>query len=196
MKKGYLLIFGIIICTIISFLLFVNNFIDYFIIFFAVTIVLIITFIFYIKNNRSPEDKFKSTLNCILKTFDDILISTNNLPKLDGKNIILVDSMQDLIDAQSEIKKPIYYKKTISSCSFILLDNNEACIYTLKLDDKTQAPIDLILDEIKQKEQKQAECSDEKVLEQIEKTTIVKLGNNKSYKISPMKKKKEEIEIL
>lgn len=196
MRKDYLFIIGVIIGFVVSFFLFINNLIEYFIIAAVVTVVLIISFVLYLKNNRSPEDKFKSTLNNILKTFDGILISTNNIPKLEGKNIILVDTMQDIIDAQAEIRKPIYYKKTVSSCSFILLDTNEACIYTLRVTPEVDAPIDQVLDEIRRKQRQLEENTDASILEGIEKTTIVKLSNNKSYKISPMRKKQEEIEIL
>lgn len=200
MTKGFkisLLSISILISSAVSLYLFFNNLIDYLIITLAVTLILIFSLIIFVKNNKSPEDRFKSQLKNILKTYDGILISSSNIPKLEGKNIILVDSIQDIIDAQTEIRKPIYYKKTISSCSFILLDRDEACIYTLKESKDIVAPIDEVLDTIRKNEEKRLEEGiDESILKEIEKTTIVKL-KDKAYRISPIRKKKEEnIEIL
>ena len=115
------------------------------------------------------------------------------MPKISGKNIILVETMQDLIDAQMEIRKPIYYKRTLSACSFILLDTNEAIIYDLKLNNEVKSAVDEELKRIKLLEEKKEEL-DESILKEIENTTIILL-KDKAYKISPIKKE-EKSEII
>lgn len=191
--KVLLLGLGIIISGFISLLVFQKERFDYFMIGFCLTLVLIIALIVYIKNNRSPEIIYKSKLNNILKTYDGILINSNNMPKISGKNIILVETMQDLIDAQMEIRKPIYYKRTLSACSFILLDTNEAIIYDLKLNNEVKSAVDEELKRIKLLEEKKEEL-DESILKEIENTTIILL-KDKAYKISPIKKE-EKSEII
>ena len=65
-----------------------------------------------------------------------------------GKNIIRVTNLEDLMDAQLELRKPIYYMiEGEDSCSFVLLDNTEACIYILKKNDEVESPLELIIAE-------------------------------------------------
>ena len=96
--------------------------------------------------------------------------------------------MEDLIDAQIEIRKPIYYMiEGEDSCSFVLVDNNEVCIFILKQNEQVESPLELIINEYEKNND-----IDESLLEDIEKTTIIKLNNMKSFKVSPYKKEKKE----
>ena len=140
-------------------------------------------------NNRNPSRFYESKVKDILNTYDSILVKSSSVPALEGRNIILVDSIEDLIDAQLELRKPICYLKQTESCSFILLDDREAYIYTEKLNDSVESPVDIELNEIRISN-KNAEEMDSEMLRDIEKTTIVKLSNRKSYKVSPVRKNK------
>ena len=130
---------------------------------------------------------YENNIKNILNTFDSILVKSNTVPKLIGRNIILVEEMDDMVDAQLEIRKPICYYKQTESCSFVLLDDKEAYVYIEKLNNDVVSPIEIEIDEIKLK-QKNSEDLDSEMLKDIEKTTIVKLANKKSYKVSPIKK--------
>ena len=94
-----------------------------------------------------------------------------------------------MIDAQLEIRKPICYYKQTESCSFVLLDDKEAYVYVEKLNPDVVSPVEIEINDIKLK-QKNSEDLDSEMLKDIEKTTIVKLSNKKSYKVSPIKKDK------
>ena len=108
---------------------------------------------------------------------------------LNENNIDLVDNIDDMVDAQLEIRKPICYYKQTESCSFVLLDDKEAYVYVEKLNDSVLSPVEIEINDIKMK-QKNSEDIDSEMLRDIEKTTIVKLSNKKSYKVSPIRKEK------
>lgn len=177
--------------------MFKNNLTTYGIVFAAVTVVSIIFLIVYVRNTRSEETIYKSNLRKILKNYDAILVQSYNFPKLGGKNIIRITNFEDLIDAQQELRKPIYYMiEGEDSCSFVLLDNSEACIYILKQNDEVVSPLELIMAEYEKHQD-----IDESLLADIERTTIIKLSNMKSFRVSPIKKKtkvidEEQIETL
>ena len=149
-------------------------------------------------NNHNPNRFYESKVRDILNTYDSVLVKSSSVPKLDGRNIIKVESIEDLIDAQLEIRKPICYLKQTESCSFILLDDKEAYVYVEKLNEEVTSPVDIELKEMKVKTKSEEEM-DSEMLRDIDKTTIVKLSNKKSYKVSPIRKKKEvkdDVEIL
>lgn len=158
----------------------------------TITFVLLILFIMDLFSQRDENSIYKTVLNNVIKTYDAVLINSDNIPDIDDRNVIMVNSIEDLIDAQSEIRKPIYYKKEVDSCSFVLLDDKEACIFILKVNSEVVSPLEIILFEKANK----SKNSDARLLDEIDKTTIIKLENNKSFKVSPIRdkaKKEEEI---
>ena len=155
----------------------------------AVAIVLLFTLVTYTLNTRNEAAIYTSTLRKVLNNYDAILVESHNFPDLKGKNIIKVTNMDDLVDAQIEIRKPIYYMiEGEDSCSFVLLDNTEACIYVLKQNEQVESPLELIVAEYEKHND-----IDASLLEDIERTTIIKLNNMKSFKVSPYKKNKEDL---
>ena len=77
------------------------------------------------------ESIYNRKLNKILKTYDGILVEINALPKLKNMEIISVKSFNELIDAHSEIRKPISFAKNINSVTFILINEGIVWTYTL-----------------------------------------------------------------
>ena len=174
----------------LTYYMFSKDLMTYAIVFGAISLVTLIFLIVFIRNTRSEESIYKSTLRKILKNYDSILVQSYNFPKLSGKNIIRVTNLEDLMDAQLELRKPIYYMiEGEDSCSFVLLDNTEACIYILKKNDEVESPLELIIAEY----EKHADI-DESLLADIERTTIIKLSNMKSFRVSPIKKKTKVID--
>lgn len=188
---------SILLLVLVTLYLYLNKLYNYAIVITPIDIILLITLIIYTYTTRDEETLFKSNLNKILKTFDAVLVNSTNLIDLEGKNIIITNNIDDLIDAQLEIRKPIFYYKQTESCSFMLLDTDNALVYTLKKNDSVITPLEIALKELEIKKNNREKNLDQSILEQIEKTTIVKLEKGKSYKISPIRSKpKEEIEIL
>ena len=147
----------------------------------------------FVFDNSNPTRAYESNVRNIINTFDSILVQSNAVPKLEGRNIIYVETIDDLIDAQLEIRKPICYYKQTESCSFALLDDKEAYIYIEKLNPDVVSPLEIEIKENKLKI-KSADEMDSEMLRDIEKTTIVKLSNKKSYKVSPIRKDKKKEE--
>lgn len=165
--------------------LYLHNMTTYLILAVAVVIIFSVILIMYIVNTRNEEAIYKNNLKKILNYYDAVLVQSYNFPNLKGKNIIRITNIEDLIDAQIEIRKPIYYMiEGEDSCSFVLLDNSEACVFILKQNEKVESPLELIMAEYEKYND-----IDESLLEDIEKTTIIKLNGMKSFKVSPYKKK-------
>lgn len=192
-KNVILLMVGGLIILIVSTILFImNNLEIYGIITGTLMLLLGIILIIYIKSSRSEDSIYLSSLKYILKTFDSVLVNSEKLPDLKDRNLIKVVSFDDIIDAQLEIRKPIYYKEEEGCCSFILLDDKEACYYILKRNDDVIAPLEVIINQVE--EDKKNGSVNHSILDDIEKTTIIKLENNKTYKVSPVgSKDKKEI---
>lgn len=197
-RRGKVLILGIlfIISLVTLILLLCNKLYSYGIVAGTVTLILFVIFILFCINSRDEESIYKNKLNKLLKTYDSILVKSSTLPSLEDRNIIQVDSFQDLINAQLEIRKPIYYKLQVSCCSFLLLDDKEACTYILKSNDKVVSDLDILINE-NSIVNKKKEKNDYSILKNIDKTSIIMLDNSKSFKVSPIReKKKDDIEIL
>ena len=183
---GVMLVIGIVA----SFVLISKNMITYAIITGTISVVLALLLLSNLFHNRTPEDTYNKYLKDILKTFDAVLINSDNIPSTDGRSIIKVKDFEDLIDAQVEIRKPICYQRDARSSLFVLLDDKQAFYYILKVDDKEESPFDKWL-----KDEEKAKLDfDKSLLKDIENTTIIKIDNNKSYKVSPIREEaKKEI---
>ena len=197
-RRGKVLILGtlFVISLVTLVLLLWNKLYSYGIVAGTVALILFVVFILFCINSRDEESIYKNKLNKLLKTYDSILVKSSTLPSLEDRNIIQVDSFQDLINAQLEIRKPIYYKLQVSCCSFLLLDDKEACTYILKSNDKVVSDLDILINE-NSIVNKKKEKNDYSILNNIDKTSIIMLDNSKSFKVSPIReKKKDDIEIL
>ncbi len=148
----------------------------------------LILLIVYLNNTKSDHAKYESDLKYILRTFDSVLAYLDSDIKLRGKEIIRLESFDDLVNCQEEIKKPILYSYNDTSAVFLLIDKKTIFFTTLKENEKCTHPFELEL--IKKMNSKNDE-PDETILENIDKTTIIQIKNNKKYKVSPVREKKE-----
>ena len=189
--KGIIIIIAAIALAGVGVFLYKTSVARYSIIAFAAAVVLLIVGISSLLNNSSPSRIYENKVRNILNTYDSILVKSTTTPNLDDRNIINVLSIEDLIDAQMEIRKPICYLKQTESCSFVLLDDKEAYVYIEKVNEDTVSPIEIAIKESRLKNKNKDEM-DSEMLRDIEKTTVIKLSNQKSYKVSPIRKKKKE----
>ena len=188
--KGIIFLGLSILCIIIGVILINKSLMEYAIFLFTVAFVLAVFGVGNFIYGNDPVKVYESTVKRILNTYDSILVMSSSVPRLDGKNIILVETIDDLVDAQLEIRKPICYLKQTESCSFVLLDEKEAYVYVEKVNDDVTSPIEIEIRESRIRG-KNIEEMDAEMLRDIERTTIVKLSNKKSYKVSPIRKLEE-----
>ena len=200
MKKEYILGLLTLLSGVIFVSLIAKGVYTYSIIFGTIFVILLILLGKEILSKYYKSgDAFTRKINNTLKTYDAILVRSN-IPDLKDHNIIVIDNFEDLVDAQVEIRKPIFFQKQTESCSFILLDQNNALIHIEKLSDNIISPLEIVLSDLAKSRKK--EDVDYSILKDIERTTIIKLENSKSYKVSPIRKKEkvnptvEELEIL
>ena len=166
-----------LILILITGLLYFKDLKVYTIFFATLSAVILIFIVLYIVNNRNEDSAYASSLKNIMKTYDSILVSSEELPDLKGKNILMVSSMEDFIDAQVEIRKPIYYKRDVDSCSFVIVDNNEACVHVMKKDESVISPLEIEIERLVKESSKKTSAKKKSILENIEKTTIIRLDN-------------------
>ena len=185
--KGLIFIICAIGLGIVGYFLVNSVYKGYSILCFTVLALSLIIGIKFMIDGTDPTKSYESRIKTIINTFDSILVKSSTVPKLAGRNIIVVEEIDDMIDAQLEIRKPICYYKQTESCSFVLLDDKEAYIYVEKLNPSVVSPIEIEIKDITLK-QKNSDEMDSEMLKDIERTTIVKLSNKKSYKVSPIKK--------
>lgn len=186
MKGILFIVVGLIACGV-AYYLYTIEYAGYTILLVTLSLILIGFGIKSLLDGRNPEKVYESNIKSILNTFDSILVKSNSVPKLVGRNIIIVEDIDDIVDAQLEIRKPICYYRQTESCSFVLLDDKEAYVYVEKINPDVISPVEIEINDIKRK-QKSSDDIDSEMLKDIEKTTIVRLSNKKSYKVSPIKK--------
>lgn len=88
------------------------------------------------------DKNYEKKVHKILKTYNSILVKCKNIPDLSEKNIIMVESMGGMINAQIETKKPILYFQENICISFMLLDAKEAYIYIVKANTNIQSEVE------------------------------------------------------
>ena len=189
-KKGRLLIIVAIVFILLGIVTLDTDYNKYCLFLFPVGVIFLVLGILSVRN-KNPERSYEDTVNSIINTYDSILVKSNSVPNFEGRNIIEVMSFDDLIDAQLEIRKPICYMKQTESCSFALLDDKEAYVYVEKLNDQVLSPLEIEIKEYKIRN-KNKDDVDAEMLRNIDKTTVVRLSNKKSYKVSPIRKKDKE----
>lgn len=152
----------------------------------------IIVIFIYCNNTKSANSIFKSKIKNITNTYDSILVYIDKLPSLKKKDIIKVNKFEDLINTQGEVKKPIFYSVEEKTAAFVIIDNNLVCYHIIKENDDLLDPIEEKI--LKEAAKRELDSLDESILEDIEKTTIIKLQNKGAYKVSPIRKKENKEE--
>ncbi len=146
----------------------------------------------YLREEPDEYTAFIKNKKRILKTYDSIIVEVEDIPNIAGKNIIKVKSIEDLVDAQLELREPIYYKNDNDSCFFMLLHYNEACVYILKMNDGVISPTE---QSIRYMKEDKSETKSKSILDNVENTIVYKLDELRSFKISPVRNK-STIEVV
>lgn len=182
---------ALIVLAIVIIITLLNKLYGFSLILGALFIVLTVFLGIYLKETPDEFTTFIKTKRRILRTYNSIIVEVESIPNIAGKNIIKVKTIEDLVDAQLELREPIYYKNDNDSCFFILLHYNEACIYILKLNESVISPTEQSIRYMKEDN----EAKEESLLENVEDTIVYKLDELRSFKISPIRNE-ETVEVV
>ncbi len=85
--------------------------------------------------------EYITSLNKILKNYDEIIAEVTNEPNLKDKDIIEIKKFEDLVNIEEELRIPIllYEVKKGSLAWFVIVHNDKAYRYTLKQEIKTKS---------------------------------------------------------
>lgn len=185
-------ILALIILAIVIVITIISSLTGFSIILGALFIILTVCLGIYLKEEPDEYSAFIKNKKRILKTYDSVIVEVENIPNVAGKNLIKVKSIEDLVDAQLELREPIYYKNDNDSCFFLLLHYNEACVYILKMNESIVSPTE---QSIKYMKEDKDEAKSESILENVENTIVYKLDELRSFKISPIRNE-QKIEVV
>ena len=100
---------------------------------FCIVLAIFLVFVL-IRSKRLYKKNYKYDLELdkILSTYDSIIVNIKDLPNIDDYDVIKVESFEELIDAHSEIRKPINYYRTVDYSIFLLMNDNIVWEYILR----------------------------------------------------------------
>lgn len=188
-KIVYLGVIVGIILIVLSILLLGNEYKIYSLLTLALVIIDGVLLFFYFNNTKTVHDKYQSDIRYILKTFDSVLAKIDGDLNLEDKEIIKLESFEDIVNTQEEIKKPILYTMDNTTAVFVLIDHNILYYSTLKENENLKNPLEVEF--VIQAKKKKSETDYDSMLEDIDHTTIVRTKSNKKYKISPVRKEND-----
>ncbi len=151
LKNKKLLIYGLLLLNmiILSLFLVVLHLFEYLILTGVFFLVLCVLLAREISNHMaSDESRYEKQVNRIVKTYTPILVNTNTFPNLKNKSILPIPQFDDLVNAQAEVRKPIYYVKGKNSTAFYLLNDEVFLIYYVKVHENEKCDLELEIDSI------------------------------------------------
>ena len=186
-KLNKIIVFSVVdlVLFVMSFILLINDLDNYFITIATLTLVLLI-YLFYIVLSKNDEVSiYKKKLKKILKTYDSILIYMEEQYKFGDENVMFVKKFEDLLIAKDEVNNPILFVDEGESSVFLLEDENNLLVYVMKQNTEVVSKMELKL--LEQIYLNNIEPSNS-LLDDLDKTTIIQLKNNKLFKVSPVRK--------
>ena len=187
-------IVALVILAIVIIITLINGLVGFGLILGALFLILTICLGIYLREDPDEYATYIKNKKKILKTYNSIIVEVEDIPNIAGKNIIKVKSIEDLVDAQLELREPIYYKNDSDSSFFMLLHYNEACIYILRMNENVVSPTEQSIKYMKEDSEEKGK-DQESILENIEDTIVYKLDELRSFKISPIRNK-EKIKVV
>lgn len=103
----------------------------------VIDLIYVVRFVRLLKKLKKPKTEYEKTLNKILKEYNQLIVESNRIPKLDEFNIVEVVSFDELIDAKNIMGRPILHIETRTGKKswFIIFAGNEVYRYVLNAGD-------------------------------------------------------------
>lgn len=141
--------------------------------------------IFLIRNIKYNKDPYNYNLQKLLNSYDCLLVEITDIPDLANKSIIVTKYFKDMLNVQFNYRKSIYYIKTDNTCDFILINDQEVYVYTLKRNENDSSILEQYIN-TKTTEQSIADQEFD-IINSLEKTAIIRVDKLKYYKVSPVR---------
>ncbi len=175
-----------LIMFLMSLILLFNDAMNYFFVSITLTTISFIGLSVLVFRKEDEESIYMRKLNKILKTYDSSLVYSDNDYKLENEHIIFVKNFSDIAKSSDELNEPIIFINENNSCVFLLKEGDELLTYVMKKNVDIVSNFELKLN--RHIYQYENDKYDQKILDNIDKTTLIQLKNNKIYKVSPIKK--------
>ncbi|MBR3523193.1 MAG: hypothetical protein IKN87_00710 [Bacilli bacterium] len=173
------LILGLFLASFISFL---NDAINYAIVFVTIMAILIIYLVYLMIRKTDDESNYLRTIKRILRIYNSDIVYLENEYNFANDDVLKVKSFNDLVKAHEQLDTPIMYLGEDNSSVFMVKTDKELLYYVFYKNDKSKS---LFVEKIN----KHLDLIDEKKLtDDIDSNTIVKLSNDKTYKVILIKK--------
>jgi hypothetical protein len=172
----------------ISFILLFNDVMNYFIVFITITAILFGYLCYIVFSNKDEKTIYDRKIKKILKTYDSILVYSDYNYDVSKQNVIFLKNFDSLLAAREELDTTMIYIEEKESNIFMVKDNKELLVYIFKLNDDVESPFEYKLKDSIEKKQEKKKKTKKNVLDDLEKTTIIQLKNDKVYKVSPVRK--------
>ncbi|MBO5530697.1 MAG: hypothetical protein J5970_04790 [Bacilli bacterium] len=147
---------------------------------FVISLIILLKNIFTIKK---PNGLFNEYVRTIIDNNESILVEIDKFPDLNNKKIYRTKTIDDLLNMETSVKKPIYYITNNDSYDFILLDNKKVYINTIRKNKNIISCLDLYLSDLNNNKKDQYD-----LIEELDKTTIIKVDKDKEYIVYPLNK--------
>lgn len=146
---------------------------------------LIISILILIRNIlviNKPNGMFNEYVKSIIDNNDSVLVEINKFPNMKGKKIFRTKTIDDLLNMELSVKKPIYYIYNNDSYDFILIDEKKIYVNTIRKNKNIISCLDLYLSELNNIKE------DYNLIEDLDKTTVIKVDKDKEYVVYPLNK--------
>ena len=147
---------------------------------FVISLIILLKNIFTIKK---PNGLFNEYVRTIIDNNESILVEIDKFPDLNNKKIYRTKTIDDLLNMETSVKKPIYYITNNDSYDFILLDNKKVYINKIRKNKNIISCLDLYLSDLNNNKKDQYD-----LIEELDKTTIIKVDKDKEYIVYPLNK--------
>ena len=151
-NKNILTIIIFILITLFDVYLFIYKKYDFLLITIIFTIMILV---YLIKNilisKMDDQEKYKLEVNKLIKIYRNILVNVEELPNT-NKSLLKVNTLDDLLNAQYEIKKPIFYITRDDSTMFYVIDSDVILYYLMKQEQEELSVLEIKLKKKKKRE--------------------------------------------
>ncbi len=155
-----------LVLAVIGYFLIINKIYDYAILLFIISIICLIVSFLSLKDKYDSRDIYNKRVKDIIDMNSSVLVKIDNMPEFNNRKVVTIDNIDDLLDIQLDLKRPIEYLNKNDSCSFILLSDKNVFIYTIGYNEDLKTSIDIINEKKKVKEEvkeEQIESLDENI---------------------------------